>query len=218
MGTTIKITELFGAELAAMLAGKIRPVFPAFNDTAFIAAVERATEGKTYTRRIEIIADELYKFLPRDYPEAVNILTGILGPENPNETGMFKHYWWIMPVGKFIDRYGLDYFELSMDAIAEVTRRNTGEYAVRPYIRKYPGPALKQMKSWALSDNFHLRRLSSEGLRHLVAETGVTQVVYGSDIPYFWPDTIDIIVEAPFLSDADKEAILGGNLKRMLRI
>ena len=59
---------------------------------------------------------------------------------------------------------------------------------------------------------------SAEGLRHLVAETGVSQVVYGSDMPYFWPDTIDIIAEASFLSDADKEAILGGNLRRMLRI
>lgn len=59
---------------------------------------------------------------------------------------------------------------------------------------------------------------SSEGLRHLVAETGVSQVVYGSDIPYFWPDTIDVIAEASFLSDADKEAILGGNLRRLLRI
>jgi aminocarboxymuconate-semialdehyde decarboxylase len=59
---------------------------------------------------------------------------------------------------------------------------------------------------------------SSEGLRHLVAETGVTQVVYGSDQPYFWPDTIDIIAEAPFLTNQDKEAILGGNLKRLLRI
>lgn len=59
---------------------------------------------------------------------------------------------------------------------------------------------------------------SSEGLRHLVAETGVSQVVYGSDIPYFWPDTIDVVAEAPFLSAADKEAILGGNLRRLLRI
>jgi aminocarboxymuconate-semialdehyde decarboxylase len=59
---------------------------------------------------------------------------------------------------------------------------------------------------------------SAEGLRHLVAETGVTQVVYGSDLPYLWPDTIDLIVDAPFLTDEDKEAILGGNLKRLLRI
>jgi aminocarboxymuconate-semialdehyde decarboxylase len=59
---------------------------------------------------------------------------------------------------------------------------------------------------------------SSEGLRHLVAETGASQVVYGSDIPYAWPDTIDLIAEAPFLSPADKEAILGGNLRRLLRL
>lgn len=59
---------------------------------------------------------------------------------------------------------------------------------------------------------------SSEGLRHLVAETGVGQVVYGSDIPYVWPDTIDVVLDAPFLSAADKEAILGGNLIKLLRI
>ena len=59
---------------------------------------------------------------------------------------------------------------------------------------------------------------SEEGLRHLVAETGVSQVVYGSDIPYDWPDTIDIVVYSPSLSDADKRAILGGNLLGLLRI
>ena len=59
---------------------------------------------------------------------------------------------------------------------------------------------------------------SPEGLRHLVAETGPSQVVYGSDIPFLWPDTIDLIATASFLSDRDKLAILGGNLIEMLRI
>jgi aminocarboxymuconate-semialdehyde decarboxylase len=59
---------------------------------------------------------------------------------------------------------------------------------------------------------------SPEGLRHLVAETGPSQVVYGSDIPFLWPDTIDLISTADFLSDADKRAILGGNLVAMLRL
>jgi len=59
---------------------------------------------------------------------------------------------------------------------------------------------------------------SQEGLRHLVAETGVSQVVYGSDIPYDWPDTIDLVAESPHLSDADKRAILGGNLMSLLKI
>ncbi|HEU4619041.1 MAG TPA: amidohydrolase family protein [Gammaproteobacteria bacterium] len=59
---------------------------------------------------------------------------------------------------------------------------------------------------------------SAEGLRHLVAETAPSQVVYGSDLPYEWPDTIDLIAEAPSLGDAEKIAILGGNLISLLKI
>ena len=59
---------------------------------------------------------------------------------------------------------------------------------------------------------------SEEGLRHLVAEMGVGQVVYGTDNPFDWPVTIDLVLDAPFLSDAEKEAILGGNLMKLLRI
>jgi aminocarboxymuconate-semialdehyde decarboxylase len=59
---------------------------------------------------------------------------------------------------------------------------------------------------------------SAEGLRHLVAEMGASQVVYGSDQPFSWPDTMDLIVEADFLTDSEKLAILGGNLSDLLRI
>ena len=46
---------------------------------------------------------------------------------------------------------------------------------------------------------------SDEGLRHLVAEVGVGQVVYGTDVPFNWPVTVDLVLNAKFLSDADKE-------------
>jgi aminocarboxymuconate-semialdehyde decarboxylase len=59
---------------------------------------------------------------------------------------------------------------------------------------------------------------SPEGLRHLVAEVGVSQVMYGTDVPFNWPVTVDLVLEAPFLSDDDKAAILGGNAARMLRL
>ena len=59
---------------------------------------------------------------------------------------------------------------------------------------------------------------SDEGLRHLVAEMGVGQVVYGTDVPFNWPVTVDLVLNAPFLSDADKVAILSGNLMKLLKI
>ncbi len=58
---------------------------------------------------------------------------------------------------------------------------------------------------------------SPEGIRHLVAEMGPSQVVYGTDMPFVWPDTVDAILEAQ-IPDAQKEAILGGNLTRLLHI
>jgi aminocarboxymuconate-semialdehyde decarboxylase len=59
---------------------------------------------------------------------------------------------------------------------------------------------------------------SDEGLRHLVAEAGASQVVYGTDVPFNWPVTVDLVLNAKWLSDADKTAILGGNLQRLLKI
>jgi aminocarboxymuconate-semialdehyde decarboxylase len=59
---------------------------------------------------------------------------------------------------------------------------------------------------------------SNEGLRHLVAEVGVGQIVYGTDVPFNWPVTVDLVLQAPFLDDAQKEAVLSGNLRRLLRI
>lgn len=59
---------------------------------------------------------------------------------------------------------------------------------------------------------------SSEGLRHLVAETAPSQVVYGTDLPFSWPDTLDLIVDSPDLTDDEKIAILGGNLVKLLKI
>jgi len=58
---------------------------------------------------------------------------------------------------------------------------------------------------------------SPEAVRHLVAEMGPSQVVYGTDIPLVWPDTIDAILGAQ-ITDADKEAVLGGNLIKQLRL
>ena len=58
-----------------------------------------------------------------------------------------------------------------------------------------------------------------EGLRHLAAECGASQIVLGTDYPYPWTSTaVDHVLATPALSDADKTAILGGTLARLLHI
>src|ERR1700675_4495543 len=58
-----------------------------------------------------------------------------------------------------------------------------------------------------------------EGMRHLIAETGVGQVVMGTDFPYPWTKTsVDLILATPGLSDDDRVAILGGTAAKLLGI
>ena len=58
---------------------------------------------------------------------------------------------------------------------------------------------------------------TSEGLRHLAAEAGVSQVLLGTDFPAGWTDdAVDHVLKTPSLSDADKRAILGENAAKLL--
>src|SRR5215470_8172689 len=79
---------------------------------------------------------------------------------------------------------------------------------------------LKKKPSEYFKDELYIDSMifHEEGLRHLIAEVGVGHMVYGTDYPFDWPVGIDFVLNASFLSNSDKEAILGGNLIKLLRI
>jgi aminocarboxymuconate-semialdehyde decarboxylase len=78
--------------------------------------------------------------------------------------------------------------------------------------RKKPSEYLHQLY-------FDSMVFTAEGLRHLVAECGVSQIMIGTDYPFPWSTTtVDHILNTPGLSDADKRAILGENAAKLLRI
>ena len=159
----------FGYNLAQLLATKLEQASPDFKVQPYLAQASQITWPELELKaRTTAHAHLLAQYLPPDYPAALNVLTRIMGPENPKETGMFTNWYWLGPVSTFILHYGPQHpahFEASLRAIAELTKRNTGEYAIRPFIEAWPQATLTQLQEWAHSDNFHLRRLASEGLR-----------------------------------------------------
>jgi aminocarboxymuconate-semialdehyde decarboxylase len=79
-------------------------------------------------------------------------------------------------------------------------------------IKKKPTDYLKQMY-------YDTMVFNPEGLRHLAAAVGVGQLLVGTDFPYPWTKTqVDLILQSPGLSDADKAAVLSGTAARLLGI
>ncbi len=155
----------FDEELAKMLADKIQPLHPEFNKRQFIQKVKKGVTPLELKDRVELMADLLQQYISKDFESSWKILEQILGEENEKETGMFTEGYWIMPIAKFVEKYGLEEFTISMKAIEEITKRNTGEYTIRPFIEKYPKRTMKKMLRWSKNKNKHVRRLASEGCR-----------------------------------------------------
>ena len=160
-----KYKEWFDRDLAELLADKIIAIDKDFDRQGFIEDIDCGIRELEYKARLRFFADRLKYYLPDDYPEAIETLISILGAENTEETGMFTNFYWTLPVASYIEFYGLDYFDESMNAIAEITKRSTGEFAIRPFLQTKPIPTIKVMEKWSSANNFHLRRLSSEGAR-----------------------------------------------------
>jgi 3-methyladenine DNA glycosylase AlkC len=67
--------------------------------------------------------------------------------------------------GVLIARHGLEQPERALDALYAATQRFSMEYAIRPYLNRWPEETLARMEDWARDDHYHVRRLVSEGTR-----------------------------------------------------
>lgn len=66
---------------------------------------------------------------------------------------------------EYIERFGLDHWDESMDALSVLTQYSSAEFAIRPFILRNKKRAMAQMLEWSLHENEHIRRLASEGCR-----------------------------------------------------
>ena len=79
-------------------------------------------------------------------------------------------------------------------------------------LKKKPTEYLRQMYYDTLV-------FTSEALRHLAAEVGVSQLVIGTDHPIPWQDkSVDHILKTPGFTDAERRAMLGETAAKLLKI
>ncbi|MFT5725321.1 MAG: 3-methyladenine DNA glycosylase AlkC [Bacteroidia bacterium] len=66
---------------------------------------------------------------------------------------------------EYVATYGIDQFETAFDTLAVITSFTSSEFAVRPFIIKYPTQMVQQLLHWSKHRDPKVRRLASEGSR-----------------------------------------------------
>jgi 3-methyladenine DNA glycosylase AlkC len=160
--------ELFNPQKVNQIATEIKNVYQAFDQESFEKETVNAFENLELKERIAHIRDMLAKYLPNDYQEATTIILKALPPElDPNKTDDDFGEFIYAPYGDFVATFGCteEHLEFSLNALREITKRFSVEYAIRDFINAFPEETFAVLQECSLSDNYHERRIASEGTR-----------------------------------------------------
>src|SRR5687767_10733423 len=165
MEQNFQVRDVFNEKVVNQLAENLARVWSGFDAMKFRHSIHSKLKSLTFSERSNLIRDSLWEYLPKDYPLALEIIIKALPPELPTcEVTGFDGFI-ILPQNELVAKYGLEYYDLSMQALYKMTKRFTAEGAIRPFLQKYPEQTLAILSDWAEDDNCHVRRLVSEGTR-----------------------------------------------------
>ena len=159
---------LYNPTKVQKIATEIKAVYPVFNQEAFEKEVIESFPDLELKARMYHIRDMLTRHLPQDYKEAANILLQAL-PEALDNTKSDDDFgdFIYAPYGEFVTFHGCctEHVDFSLQALREISKRFSVEFAIRDFINTFPTKTLAVLEACSVSDNYHERRLASEGLR-----------------------------------------------------
>lgn len=154
------------------LSQRIINYYPNFQDEDFCREISPELDNLGLFERLDLVTRNLHKYLPYDYPKAVDILLNSLGDKLESEKSDLdgvdlssSNGFIVVASTNYVSEYGMDYFDLSMKALYEMTKRFSSEGAIRHFIIKYPERCCTLFRDWVQDKNVHVRRLVSEGMR-----------------------------------------------------
>ncbi len=157
--------DYFDEALAQRMAAMITAVHPQFPVEAFINQISPQLDGLEMKERSTVFVQALHDHLPTGFANAWTVLAAALGAELSGEEGVFADGWHYWPIAQFIETFGLEDFDVGVEAMHEITKRHTAEFAIRPFLIHHQEKMLAILHTWAEDENPHVRRLVSEGTR-----------------------------------------------------
>jgi len=187
-----RLKELFftQASIKAM-AEVLKEHYPRFDQGEFMALVFDATfKQKELKARMRHTTLALCQVLPRSYARAI----AILKKAAPEVKGFEA-----MCLPDYVEVYGQDEWDLSMEALAWFTRFSSSEFGIRPFLQKDPVRGMVFMLDLAGSEEPNVRRFASEGCR--------SRLPWAMALPVFKKDPSLILPILETLKDDESEFV-----------
>jgi 3-methyladenine DNA glycosylase AlkC len=190
-----QLKYLYNEKFVEQLAKTIKRYFHDFKRKEFYSSIFDITwDDLELKQRMRHISTVMNDYLPSDYEESINILKHtyphMIGEGIRLENIIFQDY---------VEVYGLEHWDVSMDALECFTRNCSSEFAIRQFIVKDEDRAMKQMLIWAVSDDHELRRLASEGCR--------SRLPWAIALPSFKKDPTKVLEVLELLKDDDSKYV-----------
>lgn len=158
---------LFNAETVGQLASEYASAVPGFDADRFQAEALAGFSDRELMARLDWLADCIETQLADDFPTMAEQLEAAMPPPldpslKDDDFGKFIH---AVP-GILAVRHGLeDHRDRAMELLYRATQRFSMEFYIRPFLNRWTEATLADLDTWAADQNYHVRRLVSEGTR-----------------------------------------------------
>jgi 3-methyladenine DNA glycosylase AlkC len=167
----------FTIETINNFADRIKEAYPKYDKERFLKLVYDAEwDSRELKAKMRHVAISLHDCLPEKYEQAINILIRI-APYIKGFEGM------VLP--DYVELYGFEHWDVSLNALKEFTKYSSSEFAIRPFIIKDSKKIMKFMLELANDKNENIQRFASEGCR--------SRLPWAMAIPDFKKDPAPII-------------------------
>ena len=162
--------NLFNRDLILTMSGLFDRL-EGFDKGAFERIALAGLDDLEMMERSAQITGAMKAAIPGSMPDLLRPLSELLHPDltddisgGPSDARGLRG-WACVPVGNYVADTCLQYPEFALQFLAELTKRFSAEFAVRPFFRDHPDITIGKALEWTKDPNHHVRRLASEGSR-----------------------------------------------------
>lgn len=192
------LKDLYTPAFYSGIAKCMRESIPGFDEPAFMKLIySPAFDAMELKARMKHTAVCLQHFMPDSYQAAVILLQGLV--DRLRAHGFWQERLEMMFLPNYIEVYGLDDLETSLDGMEFVTQYVSCEFAIRPFLNKYFDQTISRMLTWTQHPHARVRRLASEGCR--------PRLPWGLSVPTLKKDPAPLLPILEALKDDPDEAV-----------